>query len=61
MTAVIFPSSPALAQVFTFGPRSWVWNGFAWESTYLYAAQVDAGEPSNDQTIGYVFINGGTA
>lgn len=28
--AIDFPSSPALNQVYTFGTRSWVWNGVGW-------------------------------
>jgi hypothetical protein len=30
--AIVFPSTPAVGQVFTSGGRSWVWNGTTWDS-----------------------------
>lgn len=26
-----FPANPTLNQVYTYGTKSWVWNGFAWD------------------------------
>lgn len=35
-----FPSSPALNDTYTFGGRSWQWNGSAWDSiTAAYGPQ----------------------
>lgn len=33
-----FPSSPVLNQTYTYGSRTWVWNGSGWER------QVNAGQ-----------------
>jgi hypothetical protein len=30
--AMVFPTSPAVGQVFTSGGRSWVWTGLTWDS-----------------------------
>lgn len=32
MTAIDFPNSPALNDLFTVGLRTWRWNGTFWES-----------------------------
>lgn len=33
--AINFPTSPTLNQIYTYGTRSWKWNGEGWEATYL--------------------------
>lgn len=33
MTTINFPSSPVVDQVYTFGSRSWKWNGLGWLAT----------------------------
>ncbi len=33
-----FPSSPTLGQTYTYGSRTWVWNGSGWER------QINAGQ-----------------
>jgi len=33
-----FPTSPVLGQTYTYGSRTWVWNGSGWER------QVNAGQ-----------------
>ncbi len=60
MAAIVFPLNPALAQIFTYGTRSWVWNGSGWQSNYLYTYEVSGGGAEDNQTIGYVYIDGGT-
>lgn len=30
--ALDFPTSPSLNQIYTYGGRSWIWNGVAWDS-----------------------------
>lgn len=32
MTAIDFPNSPGVGQVFTSGERSWSWSGTTWDS-----------------------------
>lgn len=32
MPTINFPSSPALNEIYTFGSRSWKWNGEGWEA-----------------------------
>jgi hypothetical protein len=53
-----FPSSPALNQVYSFGGKSWKWNGAAWE-TYNDNLGVDFVETVNGLT-GAVGVTGGT-
>jgi hypothetical protein len=42
-----FPTSPSLNQVYSFGGKSWKWNGEAWESyTFSTSAGTIAGTPN---------------
>lgn len=44
MTAIDFPNSPSLDQVFTVGSRSWKWNGTVWQTiTTQTGSQGDKG------------------
>lgn len=49
--AIDFPSSPTINQIYTFGGRSWQWNGVAWD---LYNAVIDA-VGMNEVKSAYVF------
>lgn len=63
MTAIIFPTSPTLDQVFTSGDRSWTWNGITWSSVSsdsLIKYNVDGGK-ANTNYGGITNINGGNA
>jgi len=53
-----FPSTPALNEVYSFGGKSWKWNGAAWE-TYNDNLGVDFVETVNGIT-GEVGVEGGT-
>lgn len=61
MTAIVFPTNPTVGDIFTHGPRSWVWNSVSWESTKLYSNEVDGGTSEGSSESGYVFIDGGNA
>ncbi len=39
-----FPSTPTLNQQYTFGSKSWQWNGFAWDSLAISDTQVARAE-----------------
>ena len=53
-----FPSSPATGDSYSFGSRSWVWNGYAWDST---GTSVSGGGGGGSITGPYVVsINGAT-
>lgn len=32
--AIDFPTSPTLNQIYTYGSRSWIWNGLAWDINF---------------------------
>jgi hypothetical protein len=34
-SSLSFPPNPSLNQVYTFGEKSWRWNGYAWELTTI--------------------------
>lgn len=51
--AISFPASPTLNQVYTFGGRSWIWNGYAWQ---VYPSSFTSG-----LTVGASTITGGAA
>jgi len=36
MTTVNFPADPITNEVYTFGGRSWQWNGRAWQSVSTF-------------------------
>ena len=36
MTTVNFPTDPTTNEVYTFGGRSWQWNGRAWQSVSTF-------------------------
>ena len=36
MTTVSFPVNPITNEVYTFGGRSWQWNGRAWQSVTTF-------------------------
>lgn len=36
MTTVNFPTDPTTNDVYTFGGRSWQWNGRAWQSVSTF-------------------------
>lgn len=55
--AIDFPSAPTLGQLYTYGGRSWQWNGYAWD---LYSAVSNVVSALNGFT-GTVSILGGTA
>jgi hypothetical protein len=38
MATIDFPSSPVLGDTYTFGARTWIWNGSGWER------QINAGQ-----------------
>lgn len=52
-----FPTSPSPGDIYTFGGRSWQWNGSAWD---VYATVANAVTFLNGFT-GSVTISGGTA
>jgi len=33
--AIDFPAYPSLNQIYTFGSRTWKWNGVGWAAAYL--------------------------
>ena len=55
--AVDFPSSPTLNDIYTFGGKSWQWNGAAWES-YGTVSSVFGYEHSATVTSSYTIASG---
>ena len=56
--ALDFPISPALDEVYTFGGRSWKWNGLAWDSvTAAYGPVGPTGPPGPTGPAGTVFYH----
>lgn len=54
--AINFPTGPTVGQVYTFGSRSWKWNGNGWESiTAAYGPQGTQGiqGPQGDPAVAY--------
>jgi len=35
-----FPTSPTLNEIYTFGGRSWIWNGTAWDVYSIVSGNV---------------------
>jgi hypothetical protein len=56
--AIDFPSTPALNEIYTFGGRSWQWNGVAWD---LYIPSSGGGSSGgNNFTYGITAAAGST-
>ena len=51
--AIAFPASPGLNQIYSYGGRQWIWNGYAWQ---VYPTSF-----TNGITIGATTISNGTA
>ena len=51
--AISFPASPTTNDVYTYGGRSWIWNGYAWQ---VYPSSFTSG-----LTVGASTISGGAA
>lgn len=43
-----FPSSPTVGQAYTYGSRTWVWNGSGWER------QINAGQTVSVFVVGVI-------
>lgn len=41
MANINFPSSPTSGEIYTFNTRSWIWNGYAWDSYFDSANNVE--------------------
>ena len=57
--AINFPSSPALNETYTFGSKSWYWNGAGWAASgnpYTTATGVFL-NPTNNPSSGLYYIN----
>ena len=54
MTTVNFPADPITNEVYTFGGRSWQWNGRAWQSVSSFTGYTgSAGTNGTDGATGY--------
>ena len=60
--ALDFPTNPALNEIYTYGGRSWIWNGTAWDvySTGTAGATGATGPQGNTGATGPQGIQGNT-
>ena len=54
-----FPTSPFINEIYTFGRRSWFWNGYAWDSIAASNDLVATGVymTSNQNASGLFYVN----
>jgi len=50
--AITFPTRPEINQNFTFGTRTWKWNGVAWDAVFVF-------EPTGGSGLNSVGVSGG--
>jgi hypothetical protein len=56
MTAIDFPNSPQINDIYVVENRSWMWTGFVWESVAAPGPKGDKGDPGAFSGSGTVVI-----
>jgi hypothetical protein len=61
MTAIDFPDTPTVGDLYTVGSITWKWDGITWKSLAVSPPQNLDGGKSNTNYGGIISINGGNA